>query len=105
MQVLECLLNTAHCKSRIQQQTWAVTVILTRPGKKMRPAASCCVMLLNSPAELAGVPYEHYMLERSPMYGVHPSEANPKNFREHAADDLADAADPAKPSFAGVCTE
>ena len=39
-----------------------------------------------TPAELAGVPYEHYMLERSPMYGVHPSEADPKSFREHAAE-------------------
>lgn len=50
-----------------------------------------------TPAELAGVPYEHHMLERSLMYGVHTSEINIKKSREHAAGDLADAADPAKP--------
>lgn len=50
-----------------------------------------------TPAELAGVPYEHHLVERSSMYGVHSSEANITRSREHAADDLADAADPAKP--------
>ena len=49
-----------------------------------------------TPAELAGVPYEHHLLERSPMYGVHASEVDTKNARDYPAHDLADAADPAK---------
>ncbi len=51
-----------------------------------------------TPAELAGVSYEHHMLERSPMYGIHASEVDIKNARDHPAHDLADAADPAKPN-------
>ncbi|DBB02074.1 TPA: hypothetical protein ACH3X1_000646 [Trebouxia sp. C0004] len=50
-----------------------------------------------TPAELAGLPHERYMLERAPMYRVHASEVDIRNAREHAADDLADAADRAKP--------
>ena len=46
-----------------------------------------------TPAELAGVPYEHHLLQRSPMYGVHASEVDTKNARDYPAHDLADADD------------
>ena len=49
-----------------------------------------------TPAELAGVPYEHRLLERCPLSGINASEVDIKNARDHPAHDLANAADPAK---------